>query len=52
MFLIFLNVVRVACVSLVSLKRGFSKVLCWSESVPIKDIREAFLGVMEVEIGQ
>ena len=52
MFLIFLNVVMVACASLLSLRRGFSKVLCWPESVPIKDIRETLLGVMEVEIGQ
>lgn len=52
MFLKFLNVVMVACASLLLLRRGFSKVLCWPESVSIRDIRESLLGVMEVEIGQ
>lgn len=52
MFLIFLNVIMVGYASLLLLRRGFSKVLCWPEPVPIEDIRETPLGVMEVETGQ
>lgn len=50
MFLIFLNVIMLA--SLLFLRRGFSKLLCWPEPVPMKDVSQTLLGVMEVEIGQ
>lgn len=52
MFLIFLNVIMVTCASLLLLRRGFSQVLCWPEPVPLKDVRETLLSVMEVEVGQ
>lgn len=50
MFLISLNVIMVP--SLLLLRRGFSKVLCWPEPVPVKDTRQTLLGVMEAEVGQ
>lgn len=48
-FLVFLNVSKVGCSSLLPPGRGFSKVLHWLMYVPIKDSRKALLGVVEVE---